>query len=58
LPAAPLADQLRNELAIATALCDDGIWDAALPDLDAAVAAGRCDLVVVPRLPPEARSPR
>jgi 2-polyprenyl-6-methoxyphenol hydroxylase-like FAD-dependent oxidoreductase len=58
LPAAPLADQLRNELAIATALCDDGIWDAVLPDLDAAVAAGRCDLVVVPRLPPEARSPR
>ena len=48
LPAAPLADRLRNELGIATAV--DGA-DALLPDLDAAIAAGRADLVVVHRLP-------
>ena len=48
LPAAPLADRLRNELAIAT--CVDGDA-AALPDLDAAIAAGRADLVAVVRLP-------
>jgi anthraniloyl-CoA monooxygenase len=48
LPAAPLADRLRNELAIAT--CVDG-GEALLPDLDAAVAAGRADLVVVTRTP-------
>jgi hypothetical protein len=48
LPAAPLADRLRNELGVATAV--DGA-DAVLPDLDAAVAAGRADLVVVSRMP-------
>jgi anthraniloyl-CoA monooxygenase len=48
LPAAPLADRLRNELGVATAV--DGA-EALLPDLDAAVAAGRADLVVVERMP-------
>jgi len=52
LPAAPLADRLRNELAVATAI-ESG--DALLPDLDAAIAAGRADLVVVDRLPDGAR---
>src|SRR5439155_13064519 len=42
LPAAPLADRLRNELGVAT--CVDA-GDAPLPDLDAAIAAGRADLV-------------
>ncbi len=48
LPAAPLADRLRNELGIATAV--DGS-DALVPDLDAAIAAGRADLVIVERVP-------
>ncbi len=48
LPAAPLADRLRNELGAATAIA---AGDAVLPDLDAAIAAGRADLVVVGRLP-------
>jgi anthraniloyl-CoA monooxygenase len=52
LPAAPLADRLRNELSVATAV-DGG--DALLPDLDAAVAAGRADLVVVSTMPAGAR---
>jgi anthraniloyl-CoA monooxygenase len=52
LPAAPLADRLRNELAVATAV--DGA-DAVLPDLDAAIAAGRADLVVVGRTPSGSR---
>jgi len=52
LPAAPLADRLRNELHVA--ICVDGD-DALLPDLDAAVAAGRADLVVVDRMPAGAR---
>jgi anthraniloyl-CoA monooxygenase len=52
LPAAPLADRLRNELGVATAI-ESG--DALLPDLDAAIAAGRADLVVVGRLPDGAR---
>jgi hypothetical protein len=52
LPAAPLADRLRNELAVATAIESGG---ALLPDLDAAIAAGRADLVVVDRLPDGAR---
>jgi anthraniloyl-CoA monooxygenase len=52
LPAAPLADRLRNELGIATAV--DGS-DALLPDLDAAIAAGRADLVVVERVPSAVR---
>ncbi len=52
LPAAPLADRLRLELGVAT--CVDGN-EALLPDLDAAVAAGRADLVTVERLPSGAR---
>ena len=52
LPAAPIADRLRNELGIATAV--DGA-DAVLPDLDAAIAAGRADLVVVEQMPAGAR---
>jgi hypothetical protein len=48
MPAAPIADRLRNELGAATAV--DGA-DAQLADLDAAIAAGRADLVVVERLP-------
>ncbi|HEY1547076.1 MAG TPA: FAD-dependent monooxygenase [Kofleriaceae bacterium] len=43
LPAAPLADRLRNELGIATALVAEAT--TTLPDLDAAIAAGRTDLV-------------
>jgi hypothetical protein len=49
LPAAPLADQLRNELSVATAIVADAT--ASLPDLDAAIAAGRADLVVVQQMP-------
>jgi len=49
LPAAPLADQLRNELGVATAVVADAT--ASLPDLDAAIAAGRADLVVVQQMP-------
>jgi len=49
LPAAPLADQLRNELSVATAVVAD--TTASLPDLDAAIAAGRADLVVVTQMP-------
>jgi 2-polyprenyl-6-methoxyphenol hydroxylase-like FAD-dependent oxidoreductase len=52
LPAAPLADRLRNELDVATAI---ECGDARLPDLDAAIAAGRADLVIVGRLPEGAR---
>jgi anthraniloyl-CoA monooxygenase len=52
LPAAPLADRLRNELSVATCVEAD---DASLSDLDAAIAAGRADLVVVTRVPPDAR---
>ncbi|HSN25872.1 MAG TPA: hypothetical protein VLT45_06285, partial [Kofleriaceae bacterium] len=47
LPAAPLADRLRNDLGIATAV--DGA-DALLPDLDAAIAAGRADLVIAHKI--------
>ncbi|MEO8842565.1 MAG: FAD-dependent monooxygenase [Kofleriaceae bacterium] len=49
LPAAPLADRLRNELAISTAVVADAT--ASLPDLDASIAAGRADLVVVTAMP-------
>jgi len=49
LPAAPLADQLRNELGVATAVAAEAT--ASLPDLDAAVAAGRADLIVVHQMP-------
>jgi hypothetical protein len=52
LAAAPLADRLRNELGVATCIESAG---ATLPDLDAAIAAGRADLVVVERLPTGAR---
>ncbi|MBL0221027.1 MAG: FAD-dependent monooxygenase [Myxococcales bacterium] len=52
LAAAPLADRLRNELSVA--VCVDGA-DAVLPDLDAAIAGGRADLVVVDRLPAHTR---
>ena len=52
LPAAPIADRLRNELDVAT--CVAGA-EALLPDLDAAIAAGRADLVVVERMPAGAR---
>ena len=52
LAAAPLADRLRNELRVATAI-EGG--DALLPDLDAAIGAGRADLVVVGQLPDGAR---
>jgi anthraniloyl-CoA monooxygenase len=48
LPAAPLADRLRNELGVPTAIDGAG---AQAPDLDAAIAAGRADLVVVSRMP-------
>jgi 2,4-dienoyl-CoA reductase-like NADH-dependent reductase (Old Yellow Enzyme family) len=47
LPAAPIADRLRNELEIATAVV---AGNALLPDLDAAIGAGRADLVAVDRL--------
>ena len=53
LPAAPLADRLRNELGVATAI---ECGDALLPDLDAAIAAGRADLVVVGKLPEGVRA--
>jgi hypothetical protein len=49
LPAAPLADRVRNELRVATAVIADA--SASLPDLDAAIAAGRTDLVVVNQMP-------
>ncbi|MDQ3298570.1 MAG: hypothetical protein M3619_18445, partial [Myxococcota bacterium] len=48
LPAAPLADRLRNELGVATCIESE---DASLADLDAAIAAGRADLVAVTRMP-------
>ncbi len=54
LPAAPLADRLRNELHVATVV-DGG--EALLPDLDAAIAAGRADLVAVTRPPAGMRHP-
>ena len=44
LPAAPLADRLRNELGVATVIDAPGVSRA---DLDAAVAAGRADLVAI-----------
>jgi len=52
LPAAPLADRLRNELSIPTAVT---AGEALLPDLDAAIGAGRADLVIVDRVPPGLR---
>jgi hypothetical protein len=48
LSAAPLSDRLRNELAVPIAV---EAGDALLPDLDAAIGAGRADLVVVDRVP-------
>ncbi|HEY4243075.1 MAG TPA: FAD-dependent monooxygenase [Kofleriaceae bacterium] len=44
VPAAPLADRLRNELGVATVIDAQGVSRA---DLDAAVAAGRADLVAI-----------
>jgi anthraniloyl-CoA monooxygenase len=55
LPAAPLADRLRNELRVP--VCVDGSG-ALLPDLDAAIAAGRADLAIVERLPSGTRPRR
>ena len=52
LAAAPLADRLRNELGVAAAI---ECGDAVLPDLDAAIGAGRADLVVLGGLPDGAR---
>jgi anthraniloyl-CoA monooxygenase len=52
LPAATIADRLRNELDVATCVYGAG---ALLPDLDAAIAAGRADLAVVDKLPAGAR---
>ncbi len=43
MPAAPLADRLRNELEVPTFVDGSG---AALPDLEAAIAAGRADAVI------------
>ena len=54
LPAAPLADRLRNELRVAT--CVEAA-SAQLPDLDAAIAAGRADLIVGDRMPAGIRRP-
>ena len=48
LPAATLADRLRNELGVATAV---ECGAARLSDLDAAIAAGRADLVVTREYP-------
>ena len=48
LPAAPIADRLRNELHLPTCVDAD---DATLADLDAAIAAGRADLIVATRMP-------
>jgi hypothetical protein len=48
LPAASLADRLRNELAIPTAIACGEVMAA---DLDAAIAGGRADLVAVPAMP-------
>jgi anthraniloyl-CoA monooxygenase len=44
LPAAPLADRIRNELGVATMI--DGSTTM-MADLDAAIAAGRADLIAV-----------
>jgi hypothetical protein len=52
LPAAPIADRLRNELHLPTCVDAD---DATLADLDAAIAAGRADLVFANRMPPSSR---
>ena len=48
VPAAPLSDRLRNELGVATAVVCPGVLP---PDLDATIAAGRADLVVIERVP-------
>ncbi|MBS1119119.1 MAG: salicylyl-CoA 5-hydroxylase [Deltaproteobacteria bacterium] len=53
LAAAPLADRLRNELRVAT--CIDAGRGTLLPDLEAAIAAGRADLVAVEGMPSGAR---
>jgi 2-polyprenyl-6-methoxyphenol hydroxylase-like FAD-dependent oxidoreductase/2,4-dienoyl-CoA reductase-like NADH-dependent reductase (Old Yellow Enzyme family) len=52
LPAAPIADRLRNELHVPTCVDADA---ATLADLDAAIAAGRADLVFATRMPQSTR---
>ncbi|HEU0033654.1 MAG TPA: FAD-dependent monooxygenase [Kofleriaceae bacterium] len=52
LAAAPLADRLRNELRVATCI---ETRSALLPDLDAAIAAGRADFIIAERMPAGAR---
>lgn len=46
LAAVPLADRLRNELGLPVLVALEG--DARLEDIDAVIAAGRADLVVLP----------
>jgi anthraniloyl-CoA monooxygenase len=46
LPAAPLADRIRNEIGIATAI-EGAVASSA--DVDAVIAAARCDLVALDR---------
>jgi anthraniloyl-CoA monooxygenase len=46
LPAAPLADRIRNEAGVATVI--EGAV-ASSSDIDAVIAAGRCDLVALDR---------
>jgi anthraniloyl-CoA monooxygenase len=46
LPAAPLADRIRNEVGIATAI-EGAVASSA--DVDAVIAAARCDLVALDR---------
>ncbi|MFN0245609.1 MAG: FAD-dependent monooxygenase [Kofleriaceae bacterium] len=52
LPAAPIADRLRNELHLPTCVDADA---ATLADLDAAIAAGRADLVFASTMPQATR---
>ncbi|HEY4181570.1 MAG TPA: FAD-dependent monooxygenase [Kofleriaceae bacterium] len=54
VPAAPISDRLRNELHVATCI----VATATSPtrsDVDAAIAAGRADLVLVADVPKETR---
>jgi anthraniloyl-CoA monooxygenase len=46
LPAAPLADRIRNEIGVATAI-EGAVASSA--DVDAVIAAARCDLVALDR---------
>jgi hypothetical protein len=47
MAAVPLADRVRNELSLPTMVCLDAATRG--EDLDAVIAAGRADLVVLPR---------